>query len=258
MRAADGDRALLERAAREAGRIAMGFWRRSPEVWQKGDQGPVTEADLAVDAMLREMLLEARPGYGWISEESRAVDRGAERVFVVDPIDGTRAFVEGGPDFTHALAVVERGAPVAAAVFQPAKGRLWSAASGAGATLNGDALAPSGRTALEGAAVLAAKVAERPEHWRAAPGFRRSFRSSLALRMALVAEGRVDGMMTLRPCWEWDIAAGALLCLEAGASATDRHGDALRFANPHPQVAGVLAGTPGVHAALLDRLAPAR
>ena len=251
------DRALLERAARAAGEIAGRFFKRDPRVWDKGDQGPVTEADLAIDAMLRETLTAARPDYGWLSEESMPEGRTpGTRVFVIDPIDGTRAFIEGNPDFTHSLAVVEAGAPVAAAIHQPERDRTWTAHRGGGASLDGAPLTPSPRAELDGARVLTAKPTLRPELWRAPPGFERAFRSSLAYRLALVAEGRFDAMLTLRDCWEWDIAAGALICAEAGATVTDRAGRPLRFDGPDALLPGTVAAPPVLHAALLDRLAP--
>ena len=255
------DRDLLADAAVEAGRIARRHRAAGVTPVEKpGGEGPVTEADLEIDAMLRARLLAARPGYGWLSEETTDDPSrlGARRVFVVDPIDGTRAYAAGQPDFTHALAVVEDGAPVAAAIHQPMRGRSWAAARGRGATLDGLPIAPSGRSEVEGASLLSAKASFDARHWRAGPPpVRRTFRSSLAYRLALVAQGRYDAMIMLRACWEWDIAAGALICVEAGARVTDRDGRGLRFNNPHPQVGGVLAGTPGVHAALLDRLARA-
>ncbi|MBM2575307.1 3'(2'),5'-bisphosphate nucleotidase CysQ [Jannaschia sp. Os4] len=251
------DLALLVRAAEVAGEIAMRwFGRVRPR--DKGDgQGPVTEADLEVDATLRAMLTEARPGYGWLSEES--VD-GPERltrdrVFVVDPIDGTRAFIDGAKDWGHSLAVVEHGVPVAAVVLMPVRGTTYAAAAGRGATKDGAAMAPSGRGALEGATVLGAKANFRPERWREVPPVERTFRSSLAYRLALVAEGRFDAMITLRRAWEWDIAAGALLCAEAGAAVTDRRGGPLRFNGVEALLDGVVAGTPAVHGGLMERLA---
>ena len=251
------DLALLSEAAEVAGDIAMRwFGRVRPR--DKGDgQGPVTEADLEVDATLRAMLTEARPGYGWLSEES--VDGPArltrDRVFVVDPIDGTRAFIDGAKDWGHSLAVVEDGTPVAAVVLMPVRETLYAAARGAGATKDGAPIAPSGREAIEGATVLGAKANFRPERWREMPPVERTFRSSLAYRLALVAEGRFDAMITLRRAWEWDIAAGALLCSEAGAAVTDRHGGALRFNGRDAMLDGVVAGTGAVHRELLDRLA---
>ena len=257
MPAAD-DRRLLEDAARAAGAVARRWFGADPRVWQKGDAGPVTEADLEIDALLRARLTAARPDYGWLSEESTddPARLARRRVFVVDPIDGTRAFVAGQPDFTHALAVVEDGAPVAAAILQPMRDRLWSAHRGGGAARDGVPVAPTAAR-LPGASVLAAKPALRPEAWPGGPPeVTRTFRSSLAYRMALVAEGRFDAMLTLRPCWEWDIAAGALICLEAGAAVTDRRGGPLRFNNATPQVDGVVAAGRGLHAELVDRLLP--
>ena len=250
---------LLADAAREAGEIARGYWRENPQVWDKGGDDPVSEADFAVDTHLRTRLLAARPDYGWISEESEDdLSRlAAPRTFIVDPIDGTRAFVAGEPTWAHSLAVVEKGRPVAAAVYLPVKDKLYLAAAGRGATLNGAPVSASSAADPEAAHVLTPKVTLQPQFWKAGnvPGFTRHFRPSLAYRLALVAEGRFDAMMTLRAAWEWDIAAGALLCSEAGAIATDRSGNSLTFNNPTRQTAGVIAGAADFHAGLLARLA---
>ncbi|UWQ18170.1 3'(2'),5'-bisphosphate nucleotidase CysQ [Jannaschia sp. M317] len=259
MRAADEDRALLSEAALEAGRIARHYVGRDKDVQDKGDgQGPVTQADLEIDAMLRRTLTQARPGYGWLSEESADTDArlSRSRVFVIDPIDGTRAFIKGEPTFSHSLAVVEDGVPFAAAIHLPMKDRLYAAARGGGATRDGVPIAPSGRQVLDGAEVLATRPNFHDEHWTGGrPPVSQHFVSSLAFRLALAAEGRFDAMVTLRRAWEWDIAAGALLVAEAGGAIHDRRGGALRFNNVHPQVDGVVAGTRAVQAALLARLA---
>lgn len=269
MRAPDGaadaapdaraDMALLAEAARAAGEIARRHFGRSPGTWQKADgQGPVTEADLEIDAMLRRELLAARPGYGWLSEESADTpDRlGHACVFVVDPIDGTRAFIAGQPGFSHALAVVEDGRPVAAAIHLPMMDTLYVAARGAGATCDGARIAPSGRAGIEGASVLGKSSHFADAHWKGGrPPVHKHFRPSLAWRLALVAEGRFDAMVTLGEAWEWDIAAGALIVEEAGGRVRDRHGRKLRFNAPRPRLDGVVAGTEAVARALLDRLA---
>ncbi|MEL6586402.1 MAG: 3'(2'),5'-bisphosphate nucleotidase CysQ [Pseudomonadota bacterium] len=256
----EADRDLLSEAALRAGKIAKRHFGRGPKTWDKGGgQGPVTEADLEVDAMLREMLTAARPDYGWLSEESPddQARHGAKRVFVIDPIDGTRAFLNGESSFSHSLAIVEEGRPIAAAIYLPMKDRLYAAALGQGATRDGWPIAPSGRVHLNGAEVLGATSNFKADRWRDGPlPVTQRFVSSLAFRMALAAEGRFDAMITLRAAWEWDIAAGALIVSEAGGHVTDQGGASLRFNNPHPQVNGVLAGTPAVHGALLDRLAP--
>ncbi|MBS0565387.1 MAG: 3'(2'),5'-bisphosphate nucleotidase CysQ [Proteobacteria bacterium] len=251
-----GDRVLLEQAARAAGAVALRYWRQAPEVWEKADgAGPVSEADLAVDARLAADLRGARPDYGWLSEESAAPGRlAAGRCFIVDPIDGTRAFLDGTPDFALSLAVAEAGRVTAAAVFLPAQDRLYSASADGPALLNGAPIRCSGRDRLDGATLLSARSTLMPEHWRAVPPVRRMFRSSLAWRLCLVAEGAFDAMLTLRPSWEWDIAAGGLIAERAGARVTDRLGAALRFNREDPRTAGCLAAAPQVHAGLLAAL----
>ncbi|WP_128254931.1 3'(2'),5'-bisphosphate nucleotidase CysQ [Falsirhodobacter deserti] len=250
---------LLIEAAREGGSIALRYWKRDPRVWEKpGDLGPVTEADLAVNDALEQKLRQARPDYGWLSEESAddAARLTAERVFIVDPIDGTRAFMAGEDTFAISLAVAERGAVVAAAVYLPALDRLY-AADGVAALRDGKRIRASTRKGIEGASLLTTRPNLMPEHWPGGvPQLRRSFRSSIAFRMCLVAEGRHDGMLSLRDSFEWDIAAGDLIARRAGASVSDRRGAGLVFNQPRPLAAGVLAAAPGLHDALLRRLSP--
>ncbi|WP_322867105.1 3'(2'),5'-bisphosphate nucleotidase CysQ [Aquicoccus sp. G2-2] len=253
------DLELLIDAAREAGRIAREYCGETVQKWDKPDDaGPVTEADLAVNRMLNERLRGARPGYGWLSEESEdSAERLArERVFIVDPLDGTRNFIEGGKSWAHALAIVEHGRPVAGVVYLPLLERLYAAEAGLGATLNGAPIAASTAQGLAGATLLAARPALGAEHWKGGvvPDVERVYRPSLAYRLSLVAEGRFDSMLTLRDSWEWDIAAGAAILGEAGAVVTDRHGQALRFNNAVPMVAGVVAGAEAVQRALRGAL----
>jgi myo-inositol-1(or 4)-monophosphatase len=250
------DLALLVEAARGAGRIAARYFRDEPEVWEKPDDtGPVTEADLAVDDMLRDRLCAARPGYGWLSEETpdNPARLSAGRVFIVDPIDGTKAFIEGSSAFSHSLAVAEAGEVIAGVVYLPIRGKLYAAMRGGGATLNEAPVRAAGTHRLDEAEVLATKHTLGPAHWpRGVPPVTRAYRPSLAYRMALVGEGRFDAMVTFRATWEWDIAAGALIVAEAGGLVTDSIGGPLRFNNSVPQVAGVMAAGAGLHAALLQ------
>lgn len=228
------------------------------QVWDKpGGHGPVTEADLEVNNMLHAELLSNRPGYGWLSEETpdTAARLGSGKVFIIDPIDGTRAFIEGARSFAHSLAVAEDGQVTDAVVYLPMLDKLYVASLGQGATLNGRPIRPSATADLDGATLLVAKPNLSPEHWpRGVPPVIREFRSSLAYRLCLVAEGRFDAMLTLRDCWEWDIAAGELILREAGAEVSDRAGLALRFNNRVPQTPGVLAAGPEVHRGLLGAL----
>ncbi|PJF09922.1 3'(2'),5'-bisphosphate nucleotidase CysQ [Pseudorhodobacter sp. MZDSW-24AT] len=252
------DLPLLAEAARLAGEITLRFWRASPQVWDKGgDHGPVTEADLAVNDALKTMLLAARPDYGWLSEETPdSPERlSAKRVFVLDPIDGTRAFVAGEDNFAVSLAVVEAGRVLAGAVMLPAKNRLYTGEIGGPALCNGVAIKVSARQDLGGSSLLATKANMEPAHWPGGvPDLRRSFRTSLAYRLCLAAEGRYDGMITFRDTWEWDIAAGSLICECAGARVTDRTGAALRFNAPKAMTAGVIATNPALHQAIMARL----
>jgi myo-inositol-1(or 4)-monophosphatase len=256
---APDDLALLVEAAQAAGEIARGYFRQSPRIWEKPGAGPVTEADIAVNDMLAERLRGARPGYGWLSEETpdspERLD--AARAFVIDPLDGTRAFIEGDHNWAHSLAVVDNGEAVAAVVYLPMADKLYAASKGHGATLNGARITVAPADTLDGATVLATRSNFEPWFWSGAevPRVKRQFRSSLAYRMSLVAEGRFDAMLTLRPTWEWDVAAGALIVTEAGGRVTDRQGARPRFNAATAQINGVIAAAPGLHGEITARLA---
>lgn len=253
------DLPLLVEAARAAGAVALRFAGETARSWDKpGGLGPVTEADIAVNETLERALRGARPDYGWLSEETEDTGErlSAARVFIVDPIDGTRSFMDGSGAWAHSLAVAENGVVTAAVVYLPRLDKLYAAAAGQGATRNGVAIRASGREELTGASVLSAKPSYAPKHWRgAAPDVIRVYRPSLAYRLSLVAEGRFDAMFTLRPTWEWDVAAGELILREAGAAAADRTGAPLRFNNATPQVNGVVAANPGLLARIVAALA---
>lgn len=254
---------LLIHAARLAGETAMTFHGPDAQSWDKpGEQGPVTEADLAVNAVLERELRSARPDYGWLSEESD--DSGArleqDKLFIIDPIDGTRSFIDGSNSWAHSIAVAQAGQITAAVVLLPARDLLYAAALGQGATLNGQPISVSDQAGVNGASVVAARPNYAPEKWvnGTVPEVKRVYRPSLAYRLSLVAQGRFDAMLTLRDSWEWDIAAGALILTEAGATVTDMHGDALWFNNPHPQVKGVVAAGAALHSDLIGRLVSAQ
>ena len=253
------DLALLTDAARDAGAILREYFARGSKAWEKPDAaGPVTEADIAANAALHARLTAARPGYGWLSEEGpEDPSRGAaDRAFVIDPLDGTRAFIEGDHSWSLALAVADKGQVSAAVVFLPMRDMLYAARRGNGATLNGKRLSVRSRDVLDGATVLSSRASFEPWHWREArvPQVRRQFRSSLAYRLSLVAEGRYDAMFRLRPAREWDVAAGSLLVEEAGGQITDRKAAALRFNQPDPVFDGLIAAAPRLHADILSRL----
>ncbi len=255
------DLPLLVDAARMAGRVATSFTGPSAARWDKpGDAGPVTEADIAVNDILISNLRNARPDYGWLSEETEDTTErlSQDTVFIIDPIDGTRSFVEGSRTWAISIAVARHGQITAAAVFLPLRNKMYAAGLGTGSTLNGRALRVASGTADAQARVLAARPNMDARNWPGGmPILDRHYRPSLAYRLSLVGEGRFDGMITLRASWEWDIAAGALIVAEAGGNITDRTGAPLRFNNPDPKLNGVVAAGKPLHRDLVTRLTPA-
>ncbi|WP_321335586.1 3'(2'),5'-bisphosphate nucleotidase CysQ [Breoghania sp.] len=233
------DLKLIAEAAQEAGRIAMGYFRRDPKVWNKENNSPVTEADMALDTFLGNELRRARPDYGWLSEETTD-DKARlkhDRLFIVDPIDGTRAFIHGEDDWSVSVAVVEAGRPVAAALYVPVPGELYLATSGGGAQLNGGVISVSQRSELAGAHVAGPRSLRGQKTLMAAGLDQDVHIRSLALRIALVAAGRRDGAIATRHANDWDLAAADLLVQEAGGQLTDLDGRTLRYNRPdvrHP------------------------
>lgn len=253
------DLAVLIAAAQAAGEVVGKFNGPNTKQWYKpNDAGPVSEADLAVNDVLLAHLTRARPDYGWLSEETEDNSKRlqAERVFIVDPIDGTRSFINGEKTWSHALAVVERGEVIAGVVYLPMLDKFYTAARGQGAYLNGERLQISNCQNMCGAQILSTRANLEPQHWRTVvPKFQHHHRPSLAYRLALVAQGKFDAMLTFRDSWEWDIAAGALLAAEAGATISDKTGAALRFNSPAAQTRGIVVAGPELYAQIVSRLA---
>ncbi|MFV2054269.1 inositol monophosphatase family protein [Aliiroseovarius sp. YM-037] len=250
---------LLIDVARAAGRIAERHWKSALDIWDKpGGAGPVTAADLEVNRMMAAELRTARPDYGWLSEETEDTPErlDADRVFIIDPIDGTRAFINGEKNFSHSLAVAENGVVVAAVVYVPMLDALYSATAGEAAQQNGEVIKVC-PTNPDTAQILSTKANFIPENWPGGvPEVKRHFRSSLAYRLCLVADGQFDGMLTLRDTWEWDVAAGSLIVAQAGGFVTDRQGAGPRFNSPRPMLRGIVAAEPDLHADLTRRLRP--
>ncbi|MBI1211893.1 MAG: 3'(2'),5'-bisphosphate nucleotidase CysQ [Alphaproteobacteria bacterium] len=247
---------LLTRAAREAGAIAKAAFGSKPKTWEKSKGNPVTEVDLAVNLKLHELLLGARNDYGWLSEESADDPNrlSKQRVFVIDPIDGTLAFIKNKPEFTVCAAVVDNGRPVAAVIFNPMTDELFAAVQGARATLNGKPISVSSTAKLEGARTLVAKDVIRHPAWpRPWPEMTVENRASIAYRMALVACGTFDSMLSFSSKHEWDIVAGDLIVREAGGLVTSHTGAELRYNQPIPHLRSVICAGPAMHEAILER-----
>jgi myo-inositol-1(or 4)-monophosphatase len=216
------DLELLRSAAVAAGITAAGYFRKDIRTWSKSNASPVTEADFAVDALLHDLLCSARPAYGWLSEETE--DDGsrltAPRVFVVDPIDGTRAFIRGEDSWTISIAIVEGYAPIAGVIFAPARDELYWASRGGGAFLNGQPIERHHRSDRN--LVIPAPGAVHRELEAAGITYMRGASlPSLAYRLVQVARGVIDVAVARRGAQDWDIAAAALILLEAGIDFED-------------------------------------
>jgi myo-inositol-1(or 4)-monophosphatase len=250
------DCALLKTAVRDAGELALTYFRQQLLVNRKPDGSEVSEADLAVDAALKLDLLTRRPDYGWLSEETED-DRarlGRSRVWTVDPIDGTRAFLRHVPEWTVSAALVEDGVPIIGVVFNPAKQEFFHAVRGQGAFLNDARSKASDRSSLEGARLIASGGLFKKKIWTEPwPEVTTRWVNSVAYRVALVASGEADATISLSGKSDWDLAAAAVLLQEAGGIITDHHGKAHRYNQDDPRFQSVVASGARLHPILIER-----
>jgi len=223
--------------------------------FKQGDD-PVTEADQRVDAALRKILPEA--GEGWLSEETAdSEDRLACRdVWIVDPLDGTREFVSGIPEWCVSIGFVRDGRPVAGGIFNPATGEKVVGAEGLGVTLNGARCAPTDRTRLDGARITASRSEVKRGEWErfADAPFEVVPCGSVAYKLGQVAAGTCDATWTLVPKHEWDVAAGVALVLASGGHVFTIDGSTVSFNRPRPKLAGLIATGPNLAEPVADFL----
>ncbi len=252
--AADLD--LITQAAQAAGERAMAYFRKDPEVWWKNEgRSPVSAADFAANDILKERLLSARPSYGWLSEETddEPSRLSQDTLFVVDPIDGTRAFLAGKDVWCVSVAVVHSGRPVAGVLYAPALGELWQASLTGPALMNGTRVSvhmPQGaeRLRLSAAEDMIAMLA---------PAYRTTVTRighvpSLAYRLAMVAGGAIDATIVKTSSHDWDLAAADLILSRAGGLLADMHGRALVYNRPDVTHAVLLATGKQAFPALLE------
>lgn len=250
--AADHD--VVCRAVRAAGTMASDFFHKRPAGWDKRPGEPVSEADLAVDSYLRRALLDERPDYGWVSEESEAAGNGAKRVFIVDPIDGTRSFLKGRPEYAVSVAVVAGGRPLVAAVYNPETKEFFEAVTGAGARLNGRAIKVAPTPPESGARLLVSwREFQRLGEAGGFVGCEISPIGSIAYKIARVAAGLADAVVALSPKADWDLAGAHLVLAEAGGRITDGRGAALLYRGEAH--ASVVAASPALHGRLITQIA---
>jgi myo-inositol-1(or 4)-monophosphatase len=237
--------------AREAGAIAAARFGTDYRRWEKSPGNPVCEIDLEVDSFLRERLTALDPEAGWLSEEtldsSDRIER--RRLWVVDPIDGTRDYLRGRPGWCVSVALVEERTPLLGVLDAPMRGEHWRAEKGLGAWRNGERVRAGARTELAGSRVPTDQLPKVDSDLVAV-----AKPNSIALRIALVAAGEADLVATLRWGFEWDIAAAALIAAEAGATVSGALGQPLAFNSASGEAFGVLVAAPGIHSQAVERL----
>lgn len=256
------DAHLVEAVTQEAGRIALSYFQRPVEHWIKPKGDVVTVADLAVDTFLRTTLMQNRTGYGWLSEETTDHPERLRcgRLWVVDPIDGTRAFLEGGDDWGVSVALVEYGSPIVAAFYAPARDSFYFAVKNRGAHCNGRKVRVGLPDSLPDAHMIGDPRAFQdnrtwPVPW---PDAMQSERiCSIALRLCMVAGGEGDCCVTLRPKHDWDVAAADLIVREAGGTVVTGHKHPLIFNTEDPLFDHIIASHPALLSDLMQRVTPA-
>ena len=250
------DLALIKEAVLAAGKIAKDAYdANDSKVWDKPNNSPVTDADIAVNDYLLKTLCETRPSYGWLSEETKDDHsrHACPRTFVVDPIDGTRAFIDRTPNFAVSVAIIEDGQSIAGVVFNPLKDEIFEASLGGGAKLNGTPITAPDAEAIEGIRMVGYARKFRRLNW---PDMDCHVANSMAYRMVLVACGQADATVAFTPKSDWDVAAAQLIASEAGATVTNLHGIKPSYDGDTTSGLGVICAGKTLHALLLARITP--
>jgi myo-inositol-1(or 4)-monophosphatase len=227
----DEELSTAERAAREAGRIIAHLFKGKFDVHEKSKNNPVTTADLEANRKIREIIQGRFPDDGWLSEEDRdsASRLASSRVWIVDPIDGTKEFIEGVPQFAVSIGFVVGGRPKVAVIYNPVEERLYRAATGRGTELNGERIHVTSRHDVQGALLLVSRSEPLRKFQVFVDLCEIQSVGSIAYRLAKVAGGEGDGTLTFRSIHEWDVCAGALMVEEAGGKVVDGNGKTLAF-----------------------------
>ncbi|MGH7858239.1 MAG: inositol monophosphatase family protein [Candidatus Binatia bacterium] len=246
-------------AAREAGAIVRSLYGKGGPVVEKGDRddSPLTEADTRANQAIHAAIGAAFPGDGWLSEESRdSKERlSKRRVWIVDPLDGTKEFVRHIPELAVCVALVEDGAPAVGVTYNPITEELFAAERGGGATLNGRPIRVSDRPELAGATFLASRSEDERGEWdEFKPRFRVVLTGSVAYKLALISAARADATFTLTPKSEWDVCSSVCIIEAAGGKVTDLEGRPVRFNNEKTRLTGLVASNGKLHEEILERL----
>jgi myo-inositol-1(or 4)-monophosphatase len=250
-----GDARLLADIVRDAGRLAFSMFRTELKNWTKGASSPVSEADIAVNDLLEKALRSATPDYGWLSEESADDEQRLDRrlVWIVDPIDGTRAYLAGREDWCVSVALIEQDAPVLAAVFAPASDEFFFAVRGRGATLNGASVQATAGTAIDFSRVAGPRPLVERLNSAMDDGITHHPRiGSLALRLCRVADGSLDAAFAGGQSRDWDLAAANLIVQEANGNMTALSGETILYNRRDVTHGGLVAAGRDRHASIVS------
>ena len=238
---------IAKDAAIEAGGLILSYYKADYEIKDKGYHNPVTTADHAADARLKDMLTGSYPDYGWLSEETVDSKKrlNKDRVWVVDPLDGTKEFIEGVPHFVVSVALVENGEPILGVLYNPVTTETFTAVKGQGAMLDGEKINCSEKEKPDEMVIFNSRSETRSGLW---DPFQDTFKElkaigSVAYKLGLTAAGRADIFASLRPKNEWDICAGNCIINEAGGKLVDLYGNARQYNSPDTLITpGLIAG----------------
>ena len=241
---------IAKEAAIEAGGLILNYYKADYEIKDKGYHNPVTTADHAADTRLKEILTEARSDYGWLSEETvDSPDRiNKDRIWIVDPLEGTKEFIEGVPHFVVSVALVENGNPIIGVLFNPVTKELFTASNGEGAFLDDNPIRCSTKNEVGDMVILNSRSETTRGLWKPFDGAFGELRAigSVAYKLGLTAAGKADIFASLRPKNEWDICAGNCIINEAGGKLIDLKGNRVIFNQEKTLIEpGLIAGDIG-------------
>ena len=254
---ASSEHNLVKESILEAGKLALKWFKKDPEQWEKDDGSLVSKADIEINDLLNKLLKNKNPEFGWLSEENED-DRSRlnkKITFVVDPLDGTKAFLEGKKEFSISVAIVKNGLPISGIVFSPSTGEMFEAEKNKGSWKNNKKVIISNYNRLEKCKMIAFKPMFSHPAWKEPwPKMDIENRNSIAYRMALVASGQYDAMMALNSKNDWDIAAGDLLISEAGGIVTLHTNKKIIYNTENIKKPSVIGTNKSIHDKIIKRV----
>lgn len=254
---ASSEHNLVKGSILEAGKLALKWFKKDPEQWEKDDGSLVSKADIEVNDLLNKLLKNKNPEFGWLSEENEDDKSRLNKkiTFVVDPLDGTKAFLEGKKEFSISVAIVKNGLPISGIVFSPSTGEIFEAEKNKGSWRNNKKVIISNYKKLEKCKMIAFKPMFSHPAWKKPwPKMDVENRNSIAYRMALVASGQYDAMMALNSKNDWDIAAGDLLISEAGGNVTLHTSKKIIYNTENTKKPSVIGANKAIHEKIIKRV----